>query len=65
VYSGTHLGPFLGVPPTGRSVRFETVDAMRVRDGRITGHWGVANLLSLMTQLGALPPAAQAARHRR
>jgi predicted SnoaL-like aldol condensation-catalyzing enzyme len=27
---------------------------MRVRDGKITEHWGVANLFSLMQQLGAL-----------
>ena len=59
VYYGTHLGTFLGVAPTGRSIHFETVDAMRVRDGKITDHWGVANLLSLMTQLGAWPPQAE------
>jgi predicted ester cyclase len=41
----------LGVAPTGRQVRFETVDVMRVRDGEITEHWGVANLFSLMQQL--------------
>ena len=29
---------------------------MRVRNGQITEHWGVANLFSLMQQLGALPP---------
>jgi len=29
---------------------------MRVRDGKITEHWGVANLFSLMQQLGALTP---------
>ena len=56
VYYGTHLGAFLGVAPTGRAIHFETVDAMRVRDGKITDHWGVANLLGLMTQLGAWPP---------
>lgn len=28
---------------------------MRVVDGRITEHWGVANLFSLMQQLGAPP----------
>jgi predicted ester cyclase len=55
VYYGTHLGTFLGMEPTGREIHFETVDAMRVRDGKITEHWGVANLLSLMTQLGAVP----------
>ena len=26
---------------------------MRVRDGKIAEHWGVANLFSLMQQLGA------------
>ena len=58
-YHGTHRGTFLGVAPTGRKVQFETVDAMRVRYGKITEHWGVANLFSLMQQLGAWPPAAE------
>jgi steroid delta-isomerase-like uncharacterized protein len=56
VYHGTHLGIFLGVGPTGKTVQFETVDAMRVRDGKITDHWGVANLYSVLQQLGQLPP---------
>jgi steroid delta-isomerase-like uncharacterized protein len=54
-YHGTHRGVFFGVPATGRAIHFETVDAMRVRNGKITEHWGVANLFSLMQQLGALP----------
>ena len=54
-YHGTHLGEFFGVPPTGRKIQFETVDVMRVRNGQIAEHWGVANLFSLMQQLGALP----------
>jgi predicted ester cyclase len=54
-YHGTHKGPFLGVAPTGRLIHFETVDVMRVREGKITEHWGVANLFSLMQQLGTLP----------
>lgn len=58
-YHGTHRGTFLGVAPTGRKIHFETVDAMRVHNGQITEHWGVANLLSLMQQVGAWPPAAQ------
>jgi steroid delta-isomerase-like uncharacterized protein len=51
-YHGTHNGEFLGIAPTGRKVQFETVDAMRVQNGKITEHWGVANLFSLMQQLG-------------
>jgi predicted ester cyclase len=53
-YYGTHEGEFLGIAPTGRRIRFETVDAMRVVDGRITDHWGVGNLLSLVRQIGGL-----------
>jgi len=52
-YHGTHEGTFLGMAPTGRKIQFETVDVMRVRNGKITDHWGVANLFSLMQQLGA------------
>jgi steroid delta-isomerase-like uncharacterized protein len=51
-YHGTHQGDFLGIAPTGRTVQFETVDAMRVRNGRIVEHWGVANLYSVLGQLG-------------
>jgi steroid delta-isomerase-like uncharacterized protein len=54
-YHGTHLGEFFGVAATGRKIQFETVDVMRVRDGQIAEHWGVANLFSLMQQLGAVP----------
>ena len=51
-YYGTHKGAFLGIEPTGKTIQFETVDAMRVVDGKITEHWGVANLYSLVGQLG-------------
>ena len=55
-YHGTHRGDFLGIAPTGKTIHFETVDAMRVRNGKITDHWGVANLYSALQQLGQLPP---------
>lgn len=50
-YKGTHKGEFLGVPVTGRTVDFDVIDVLRVRDGRITDHWGVMNIASLMQQL--------------
>lgn len=55
-YHGTHKGEFLGVAATGRKIHFDTVDAMRVHNGKIIEHWGVANLFSLMQQLGAVAP---------
>jgi predicted ester cyclase len=55
-YHGTHEGEFLGIAPTQRRVQFETVDVMRVQDGKITDHWGVGNLLALMQQIGGWTP---------
>jgi len=55
-YHGTHEGPLLGIAPTHRKVHFESVDVMRVHNGKITDHWGVGNLLSLMQQIGAWSP---------
>jgi steroid delta-isomerase-like uncharacterized protein len=57
-YHGTHEGPFLGIAPTHRKIHFETVDVMRVQNGKITDHWGVANLLSLIQQIGGWTPAS-------
>jgi steroid delta-isomerase-like uncharacterized protein len=59
-YFGTHKGTFLGIAPTNRKVQFVTVDVIRVQNGKITDHWGVANLLSLMEQIGGWTPSPQA-----
>jgi len=66
-YYGTHDGPFLGIAPTHRKIHFESVDVMRVHSGKITDHWGVGNLLSLMQQIGGWtpPPSAEIARYPR
>jgi steroid delta-isomerase-like uncharacterized protein len=58
-YHGTHQGAFLGVEPTGRRIHFETVDVMRVHNDKVTDHWGVANIFSLMQQLAAWPTTTQ------
>jgi steroid delta-isomerase-like uncharacterized protein len=58
-YHGTHDGPFLGIAPTDRKIHFESVDVMRVQNGKITDHWGVGNLLSLMRQIGGWNPPAE------
>lgn len=55
-FTGTHEGPFLGIPATGRQVGFEAIDILTFRDGRITEHRVALDQLGLMTQLGVLPP---------
>src|SRR5215468_11109385 len=52
-YHGTHEATFLGVAPTHRKVQFETVDVMRVQNGKITDHRGVGNLCRSCSRLGA------------
>ena len=59
-YYGTHEGTFLGIAPTHRAIHFETVDVMRVQNGKITDHWGVGNLLSLIQQFGGWAPPSVA-----
>jgi predicted ester cyclase len=54
--TGTHKGPFAGMPPTGRAIEMKLIDIMRFdSDGRATEHWGIADELSLMRQLGVIP----------
>lgn len=57
--SGTHSGEFIGIPATGRSADVELIDIMRFDPAGLVGeHWGVADMLSLMQQLGVVPAGA-------
>ncbi|MEV4433877.1 ester cyclase [Streptomyces sp. NPDC049555] len=53
---GTHKGEYLGLAPTGRRVRCPLLGQLRLADGRVVEHWGVADGLYLLEQLGLLPP---------
>jgi steroid delta-isomerase-like uncharacterized protein len=54
--TATHDGEFMGVPPTGKQVEIQLIDIMRFDgDGLVCEHWGVADMLSLMQQLGVVP----------
>jgi steroid delta-isomerase-like uncharacterized protein len=53
--TATHDGDFMGVPPTGKQVEIQLIDIMRFDgDGLVCEHWGVADMLSLMQQLGVV-----------
>jgi len=51
----THLGSFLDAEPTGRTVSCRLMGQLRFVDGRVVEHWGVADGLQLLTQIGLLP----------
>jgi steroid delta-isomerase-like uncharacterized protein len=54
-WTATHLGPFLGVPATGRRVRGQGIVILRIADGKIAEEWEMSDLLGLLQQLGAVP----------
>ncbi|WP_323099059.1 ester cyclase [Intrasporangium sp. YIM S08009] len=57
--SGTQTGDFMGMPASGRHAEVDLIDIMRFDDaGLVCEHWGVADMLSLLQQLGAIPEAA-------
>ena len=58
-FHGTHQGEFLGIPPTGKRVRFDVMDIFRVADNKLVEHWAVGDLMGLMQQLGAVPTPGQ------
>lgn len=53
--TGTHEGEFLGVEPTGESIRVTAMEMYRVADGRIVEAWINLDTLGLLRQLGAVP----------
>lgn len=56
---GTHLGEYLGIPPTGRQGVTEVIDISRYANGQLQEEWYEFNQLVMMQQLGIVPvPAA-------
>ena len=52
--TGTNDGPLWGRPATGRPIDITVMDVMRVADGRMVEHWGVADRLAVLKQVGAM-----------
>ena len=57
---GTHLGPFQGIPATGRSFEQAQTHFVRFRDGKAIEHRAVRDDLGMMRQLGVIPAPANA-----
>jgi steroid delta-isomerase-like uncharacterized protein len=53
--TGTHLGPFQGIPPTGKNGRITGVDIDRMKNGKAVECWTSSDELGLLQQLGVVP----------
>lgn len=40
LYNGTHTGTCMGIPATGKRIRFEALENFKVVDGKIVESWG-------------------------
>jgi predicted ester cyclase len=56
-----HVGTLMGIEPTGRTVAYDYAHFLRYRDGKAIEHWGVRDDMTLMRQLGVIPPREPAA----
>lgn len=62
--TATHTGAFHtpegDIPPTGRSIVWESVDIVTARDGKIASWHAYFDQLAFLSQLGLVPEAATA-----
>ena len=49
---GVHQGPFMGNPPTGKTVAFPLIIIYKLVDGKIVEHWMLTDMLAFMEQIG-------------
>ena len=52
---GVNTGSIMGNPPTGQTVEVDVIDIGRFEDGKLVEHWGLADQLGLMLQVGLVP----------
>ena len=50
--TGTHIGDFYGIPPTGRRVNLTGIFIVRIADGKIVEHWGEEDGVKVLRELG-------------
>jgi predicted ester cyclase len=55
---GTHQGPLMDYPPTGRKLRFSGIDWVRTEGGLIRDLWHIEEMYQMMDQLAAKPGEA-------
>jgi steroid delta-isomerase-like uncharacterized protein len=56
--TGKHSGEFAGVPATDKPIEIETIDIIRIEDGKCAEHWGITDMTAVMEQIGAVPATA-------
>jgi predicted ester cyclase len=53
IWRGTHTGPFLGIPATGKMVEIASIHILRFDGGLAVEWWGVPDIYGALTGMGA------------
>lgn len=57
--TGTQMGEFQGLPPTGKRVSVSGIQIDRIQHGKIVEHWRETDILGMLQQLGVIPAPGQ------
>jgi predicted ester cyclase len=55
IITGTHIGEYACVAPTGNTIQTSASHVFRVHDDRIVEHWSVLDTYRILVALGAVP----------
>ncbi|WP_442796128.1 ester cyclase [Pelobium manganitolerans] len=48
---GTHTGVLMGIAPTGKQIKIDVIDIVRLKDGKYMEHWGINTLQTVIAEL--------------
>jgi predicted ester cyclase len=55
VWTATHTGELMGIPPTGKTITVRETHIRRFAGGKIVEHWGQWDQIGMMQQIGVIP----------
>ena len=55
---GTHQGELMGIPATGKEINVGGISMARITGAKIMERWEEFDMMSMMQQLGVVPPPA-------
>lgn len=55
-FRATHLGALGDVPATGKKVEMNTIETLRVKNGRVVELWSMPDRMELLGRIGVVPP---------
>jgi predicted ester cyclase len=53
-FDGTHLGEFMGVPPTAKKVFIKNQGIFLIKDGKLEESWCISDMLNFLQQIKIL-----------